>query len=107
MIQNKPVSAESASSITVFLMLFFSIYIFSSLVLSVENQDMETTLAAALGAITNNGTGFGNIAGGNFGIFSAFGKLFSAILMLAGRLELYAIILLFSRSFWNSDRARS
>jgi trk system potassium uptake protein TrkH len=70
-------------------------------------MDMETTLSTALACITNNGTAFGDISGGNFSIFSGFGKLYSAILMLAGRLELYAIVILFSRSFWNSDRARS
>lgn len=107
MVQGKPVSAAIASSVTVFMMLYFAVFIFSALVFSLENLDMETTLSTALACITNNGTGFGSIAGGNFSILSCFGKLYSAILMLAGRLEIYAIIILFSRSFWNSDRARS
>ncbi len=107
MIQGRPISAAGASSITVFLMLYFAILIFSFIVLALENQDMETTLCTAVAAITNNGTCFGGIIGGNFSIFSAFGKVYSALLMLTGRLELYAVLILFSRSFWNSDRARS
>ena len=107
MIQGKPVSAAGASSITVFLMLYFAILIFSFLILALENKDMETTMCTALASITNNGTCFGEITGGNYSIFSAFGKLYSALLMLTGRLELYAILIIFSRSFWNSDRARS
>lgn len=107
MIQGKPVSAATASSVTVFIMLYFLLLMFSALMLSLENLDMETTLSAALACITNNGTGFGAITGGNFSIFSSLGRLYCAILMLAGRLEIYAIILLFSKSFWNSDRARS
>lgn len=106
-VEGKVISAASASSVTVFMLMYFCIFVFSSLMLALENQDMETTLSTALACITNNGTGFGNIVGGNFSIFSPFGKLYSALLMLAGRLELYAIILLFSRSFWNPDRARS
>ncbi len=107
MLQGKPVSAAAASSVTVYLMLYFAVFVFSSLVLALENQDMETTFSAVLGCLTNNGTGFGNITGGNYSIFSSFGKLYASVLMLAGRLEIYAIIILFSHSFWNSDRARS
>lgn len=107
MIQGEPVSAATASTVTVFLMLYFAVFIFSALVFSLENLDMETTLSTALACITNNGTGFGGIASGNFSFFSAAGKIYASVLMLAGRLELFAVVLLFSRSFWNSDRARS
>lgn len=106
MLQGKPVSAASVSSITVFLMLYFFVFIAGSLVFSLENLDMETTFCTTLACITNNGTAFGGVVGGNFSILSGFGKCFAAILMLAGRLEMYAIILLFSRSFWNPNRAR-
>ncbi len=106
MIQGKPVSAASVSSITVFLMLYFLVFVFGSIVFSLENLDMETTFCTTLACITNNGTAFGGIVGGNFSILSEPGKIFSAILMLAGRLEMYAIVLLFSRSFWNPNRAR-
>ncbi len=106
MIQGRPVSAASVSSITVFLMLYFLVFVFGALGFSLENMDMETTFCTTLACITNNGTAFGDIIGGNFSIFSSFGKFWAAILMLAGRLEMYAVILLFSRSFWNPNRAR-
>lgn len=107
MIQGKPVSAATAASVTVFMMMFFLVFLISSLVFSLENLDMETTLCSSLACITNNGTAFGSIIGGNFSHFSSFSKLYASLLMLSGRLELYAIILLFTPSFWNSDRARS
>lgn len=107
MIQGKPVSAATAASVTVFTMMYFLVFLISSLVFSLENMDMETTLCSSLACITNNGTAFGGITGGNFSQFSPFGKLYASILMLSGRLELYAIILLLTPSFWNSDRARS
>lgn len=105
-VQGKAVSAASVSSISVFLMLYFLVFVFGSLVFSLENMDMETTFCTTLACITNNGTAFGDIVGGNFSILSEPGKVFSVILMLTGRLEMYAIILLFSRSFWNPNRAR-
>lgn len=105
-VQGKAVSAASVSSISVFLMLYFLVFVFGSLVFSLENMDMETTFCTTLACITNNGTAFGGIVGGNFSILSEPGKIFSVILMLTGRLEMYAIILLFSRSFWNPNRAR-
>ncbi len=107
MIQGKPVSAANASSITVFLLLYFAIFIISIVLLGLENQDMETTICSAIAAFTNNGTCFGKMTGSYFGIYSGFGKFYCSILMLAGRLELYSVIVLFSHSFWNSDRARS
>lgn len=106
MVQGKPISASNVSSITVFLMLYFFVFVAGSLVFSLENLDMETTFCTTLACITNNGTAFGGIVSGNFSILSDFGKIFAAILMLAGRLEMYAVILLFSRSFWNPNRAR-
>ena len=107
MIQGRPVSAATAASVTVFTMMYFAVLLASSLIFSLENMDMETTLCTALACITNNGTAFGAITGGNFSLLSVGGKLYASILMLSGRLELYAIILLFAPSFWNSDRARS
>lgn len=107
MIQGKPITARNASSITVFILLYFAIFIFSSIVMSLENFDMETTLSAVVAAFTNNGTCFGKMTTSDFGIFSGFGIFYSSLLMLAGRLEMYALIVMFSRSFWNSDRARS
>lgn len=104
MIQGKPVSAANASSITVFIMLYFAFYILSCVIMSLENQDMITTLSGTLAVFSNNGTGFGALANADYSIFSNFGKVYSSILMLAGRLEMYALIVLLSRSFWNSDR---
>lgn len=104
LISKKIVSSENAASITVFIMLYFIIYIFGSIFLSIDNLDVETTLSASLAALSNNGTGFGLIGPtGNFSVFSALGKFTSSVLMLAGRLELYPVVILLSKSFWNPD----
>ncbi|MGF6376270.1 trk system potassium uptake protein TrkH [Clostridiales Family XIII bacterium PM5-7] len=104
MLQGKPVTSASASSITVFIMLYFMFYLASCLILALENQDLLSTLTGTLALFSNNGTGLGIFVDGNYSVLSYGGKIFSSVLMLAGRLEIYAIIVLMSRSFWNSDR---
>ncbi len=106
MIKKKPVSAQNASSISTFILLFTAIYIFSCIVISLENMDMETTLTAPMALFTNTGVGFGRVTDAYYGWLSEFNKIYASLLMLAGRLEMYAILIIFSRSFWNSDRIK-
>ncbi len=107
MLEGKPVSAKSASATTGFIMIFFALFVFSSIIFSFENMDIETTLSLSLGTLTNNGTAFGLISDGDYSFLSGFSKIYASLLMIAGRLEIIPFIILFSRSFWNSDRARS
>ena len=104
MVGNTPVSAENASSISTFLLLYLAIYLLSCLVLSLENLDMETTLTAPIALFSNTGVGFGTLTEGDYTIFSYGGRLYASLLMVTGRLEMYAILVLFSRSFWHADR---
>lgn len=106
MLDNAPISSRNASSITVFVLLYFAIIITGAIALSLDNLDLETTLSAAVATFTNNGCGFGLIAFGDYSDFSSFGKFISSMLMIAGRLEMYAMIIIFSRSFWNPERAK-
>lgn len=105
MIRDIPVSANNASSISTFILLFFGVYLFSTIVLSLENMDMETTLSAPIALFSNCGQGFGRLSDASFGIFSLPGRLYCAFLMIFGRLEMYALLILFSRTFWNPNRS--
>ena len=106
MLRNHPVEAENVSSISTFILLFLGVYLLGTLLLSVDNLDMETTLSAPIALLTNTGVGFGRVAFADYRCFSAFGRIVGSFMMMAGRLELYAILIVFSRSFWNSDRSR-
>ena len=106
MIEGEPISAGNASSISTYILIFFGVYLFGALVFSFENLDMETTLSGPLALLTNTGTGFGATTMGNFALFKPYTKLFGSLLMLAGRLEIYAILIVFSRSFWYADRVK-
>lgn len=105
MLKNNTISALNASSISCFILLFAATYLIAAAVLSLENLDMETTMSAPIALFTNTGVGFGRIGDANYGMFSPAGRVVCAIVMLLGRLEMYAVLILFSRSFWNSNRA--
>ena len=106
MLKDKPVSPEIANSVTVYITLYIGLLAIGSLLLSIDNQDMITTLSATIGALSNNGSGLGDVSSGDFSVFSPFGKIVSSLLMLIGRTELYAALIVLTRSFWLHDSSR-
>jgi trk system potassium uptake protein TrkH len=86
-------------------MLYLLIYLFTSLVISLDNLDMTTTLTAAAGILTNTGVAFGDLGPtSDFRIFSSPIRLFLSFMMIVGRLELFTILLLFTTYFWNKEK---
>ena len=61
--------------------------------------DLETNLSAALTCVSNVGPGFGAIAGDMTG-YGPFAKCVLGVLMLAGRLEMFPILVLFHPAIW-------
>ena len=104
-INGKAVPAERASSITVQALLWFAVLVISAVIFSLQDLGIETSFSAAIASLTNNGTSFGILTGGDFSCFSAPLRAFAGIVMITGRLELYAVFVLFSRSFWDTNRA--
>lgn len=101
----KAISADTVSSITSFIFLYLTIFVFGSIVISWDNFDLITNLSAMASCLGNVGPGFSLVGPAlNFSIFSEPIKIFLAFVMLAGRLELFTIILLFTPSFWNPDK---
>lgn len=99
------VSAPVVSAITMFMLTYMFIFIVSAFILSFQGLDMETTLTTALAMLSNTGAAFGETAvTGNFSMFHPVLKLFLSGLMIIGRLELFPIIVLFTRNFWGKDR---
>lgn len=99
------VSAPVVSQITVFILTYMMLFLISSFILSLQGLDMETTITATLAMLSNTGAGFGETASiGNFSIFHPALKLYLSALMIVGRLELFTIIILFTRNFWGRDR---
>lgn len=103
-----PVSARLASSITTHTLLFFSVFMFGCILLSLNNFDMETTVTTTIGLFSNTGMALG-LPGtsGYFGMFNEFSQIIMCLLMIAGRLEMYALVIMCAKSFWRPNRANS
>ena len=99
-------SQETATNITNHMFLYILTVFVGSLLISIDNFDIMTTFSATLSCINNNGLFFGLSGHGmNFSAFSWFSKMVFSVLMIAGRLELFTVIMLFSKHYWNPDKA--
>ena len=90
---------------------YFSVYMLlfavSWLLLSLDGFDLISTFTALAACINNIGPGLGMVGPtGNFGAFSPWAKLLLSFDMLAGRLEIFPMLLLFVPSTWRGNRLR-
>lgn len=88
-------------SANVFLVIYFVTLLSSTLLISVDEFDFTTNFTAVVSALNNIGPGL-NLVGPtqNFSIFSVFSKLVLMFDMLAGRLELFPLMILLMPSTW-------
>lgn len=103
----KPLSDTTIENVSGYLVVYILILVLCAFLISIYNPnipnlDLETSFTASLTCLNNVGPGLGNVVGpaGNFSAFSNFSKLILTIEMIAGRLELFPILLLFSPSMW-------
>ncbi len=100
-INRKPLPSHIANSVVSYTLTWAALLLAGAFLLSFDAADYQSAFTACGAMLSNIGAGFGQM--GNFaqyGSFSAFSKAVLCILMLAGRLEIYAILLPFTRSFW-------
>ena len=99
------VEHETIRSVNTFIVIYALLFTGSVLLISLDNFDYTTNFTAVAATINNIGPGL-NVVGptGNFGAFSAFSKVVLMFDMLAGRLELLPMIVLFSPLVWSKHR---
>lgn len=99
--EGKHVNSTIVHSVFAYTLIYIIIIIGGILLISFENFDFETTFSSVIETFNNIGLGLSKIGpNGNFSIFNAKSKLVFIILMLTGRLEIFPMILLFSRNTW-------
>ncbi len=92
---------EVLHSASVFLMAYVVIFAASVLLISLENKDLTSTFTSVVATINNIGPGLAEVGpSGNFHDFSALSKCVFIFDMLAGRLELIPMLLLFAPDTW-------
>lgn len=100
---------ELGSDITIhvsnFIFTYVSILLLGTLLISLNGYDLMTNLSAAASSLGNVGPGFNLIGPAmNYSFFSDFSKYVCSVLMIMGRLELFTVLALFSRHYWDPDR---
>ncbi len=101
-LDGKAVEENMLSEIAVFGILYFFLFIFGAFLLSLENKfDIATNISASLTCLSNVGPGFGGVTS-DFASYGPFAKIVCCFLMLAGRLELLPMLILFTRSAWKA-----
>ena len=92
---------DTIRSANIYLIAYIFIYMLSVLLISFDKFDLTTNFTAVAATFNNIGPGL-NVVGptGNFAGFSMFSKIVLIFDMLAGRLELFPILILFYPSTW-------
>ena len=84
-----------------FFLFYISIFGITALILTTLNLDIESAIGAAASAIGNIGPGLGAFGPtDNYALLHPMGKWMLTFCMLLGRLEIFTIMVLFSRTFW-------
>ncbi len=98
---DRKVKEETADGVKVYLAAYMIILGVSLLLVSLDGFDTETNLTAVIATLNNIGPGLGMVGPtGNYSAFSVLSKLIFSFDMLAGRLELYPMLLLFAPGTW-------
>ena len=99
-----PIDNKFISSIISFIYMYLIIFFFITALLSLTGLDFITSISGAATAISNVGPGLGSIIGrnGDFSSLPDVSKWILSVGMILGRLELFAILVLFLPSFWRN-----
>ena len=101
---NNSVDEKFMASIISFIYLYIIIFFIITALLSLSGLDFITAISGAATSISNVGPGLGTTIGpnGSFSLLPDFSKWVLSIGMILGRLELFAILVLFLPSFWRN-----
>ena len=101
---NHKISDDFIRSVIIFIFSFLFIFLIIAMLLSISGLDFVTSISGAASSISNVGPGLGEIIGpdGNYKSLPNISKWILASGMLLGRLELFAVLVLFFPSFWRN-----
>jgi trk system potassium uptake protein TrkH len=101
---NQKVEDGFINSVIIFIFSYLFIFLLISILLTITGLDFLSAISGAATSISNVGPGLGEMIGpnGNFGGVSSISKWILSFSMLLGRLEIFAVLVLFLPSFWRS-----
>ena len=102
----KPIEHEVVRSTNVYFITFMLVFAGSFLVVTSEGGDLITDFTAVIATLNNIGPGLGLVSpAGNYGMFTPLSKWVLMFDMLAGRLELFPMLILFHPAIWKDMAA--
>lgn len=104
-LNGNPVSNDTVSGVTNHLFLYMVMAFVGAFVVALENIDLMQCFIISTSLLSNAGPCLVDLGSGisTFTDFNGFTKVFLSFLMIAGRLELYTILILFTPGFWKSE----
>ena len=101
---NQKITDSYMSSVIIFVFAYLFIFILTAMLLSITGLDFLSAISGAATSISNVGPGLGEMIGpnGNFKSVPDISKWILSFGMLLGRLELFAVLILFFPSFWRN-----
>ena len=99
---NHKITDSYMNSVIIFIFAYLFIFILTAMLLSISGLDFLSSISGAATSISNVGPGLGELIGpnGNFKSVPEISKWILSFGMLLGRLELFAVLILFFPSFW-------
>ena len=103
-LNRKDVPNDTVSAVSNHMFLFVVVVFVGAFVMALENIDMIDCFTATISLMNNVGPCFGWIGEtGDFGGINIFTKIVMSFIMIAGRLEFYTILVLFTPGFWRAN----
>ena len=101
---NQKIEDNFINSVIIFIFSYLFLFLIIAMLLSITGLDFLSAISGAATSISNVGPGLGDMIGpnGNFSQVSDISKWILSFAMLLGRLEIFAVLVLFLPSFWRS-----
>lgn len=100
-LNGRPVSQDIIFRVLAFFLIYLIVFLSGTFILSIFGVDFQTAIGATISALGNIGPGIGKVGPvDNFSFLPVGAKWVLSILMMMGRLELFTVLILFSKSFW-------
>ena len=100
-LDGEPVAERTLNTIQSFFVIYMFFIFCAALVVGLDNFSFGTTLTAVITCVSNVGPGLEMVGPmGNFSLFSDVSKLVLSFCMIVGRLEIFPLLVLFSRNAW-------
>lgn len=97
----KSLPSNVMDSIMAFFIMYMLLFGISTFIMTLATDDFQTAYSSTITCISNIGPGFGSVGpASTFANLNDFSKIFLSLLMMIGRLEVFTVLVLFTKDFW-------